>query len=135
MTRAFFDTNILVYAFDEDARGFAASQLIDAGGAISVQCLNELANVLSRKRRWNLDQVMRATRAMMLRCPSIIVLTPNLHSLGLSLAERYRLSIYDGMIVSAALTAECDTLYSEDMHQGLVVDGRLRVVNPFAPVA
>ncbi len=44
-----------------------------------------------------------------------------------SFAEKYRLSIYDGMIVAAALTAGCDILYSEDMHHGLKVDGQLRI--------
>lgn len=135
MTRAFFDTNILVYTFDEDARGAVASRLLDDGGAISVQSLNELANVLLRKRRWTWEQIARATQAVTFRCPTIITLTPDLHHLGLRLAERYRLSVYDAMIAAAALTAECDTLYSEDMHDGLVIDGRVRIVNPFAPVA
>ena len=135
MTRAFFDTNILVYIFDEDTRGAVASRLLDDGGAISVQSLNELANVLLRKRRWTWEQITRATQAVTFRCPTIITLTPDLHHLGLRLAERYRLSVYDAMIAAAALTAECDTLYSEDMHDGLVIDGRVRIVNPFAPVA
>lgn len=135
MTRAFFDTNILVYTFDEDARGAVASRLLDDGGAISVQSLNELANVLLRKRRWTWEQITRATQAVTFRCPAIITLTPDLHHLGLRLAERYRLSVYDAMIAAAALTAECDTLYSEDMHDGLVIDGRVQIVNPFAPVA
>lgn len=56
-----------------------------------------------------------------------------LHKDGLRLARRYRLSVYDGMIVAAALTANCDILYSEDMHHGLIVDGRLQIVNPFRP--
>ncbi|MFG6283172.1 PIN domain-containing protein [Sphingomonas sp. S6] len=135
MTRAFFDTNVLVYTFDEDARGAAASRLLDDGGVISVQSLNELANVLLRKRRWTWEQVTRATQAVTFRCPEIITLTPDLHRLGLRFAERYRLSVYDAMIAAAALTAECDTLYSEDMHDGLLIDGRVRIVNPFAPVA
>lgn len=135
MTRAFFDTNILVYALDEDDRSAMASQLLDDGGAISVQSLNELANVLLRKRRWTWEQIGRAIDAVTYRCPAIVTLTPDLHRLGLRLAERYALSIYDAMIAAAALTAECDTLYSEDMHDGLVIDGRVAVVNPFAPVA
>ncbi len=57
----------------------------------------------------------------------------DLHRLGVRIAERQKLSVYDGMIVAAALIAECDILYSEGMHDGLVVDGRLRIVNPFAP--
>jgi predicted nucleic acid-binding protein len=48
------------------------------------------------------------------------------------LAEKYQLPVYDAMIVSAALIAGCTTLWSEDMHNGLLIEDRLRVVNPFA---
>jgi predicted nucleic acid-binding protein len=50
---------------------------------------------------------------------------------GTHLAEEYGLSVYDAMIASAALVAECDTLFSEDLQDGLLINGRLRVVNPF----
>ena len=50
---------------------------------------------------------------------------------GLALAERYGLSIYDAMIAASALHADCDTLWSEDLHDGIVLDGRLRIANPF----
>ena len=52
---------------------------------------------------------------------------------GLALAERYGLSVYDAMIAASALHAECDTLWSEDMHDGLVIEDQLRIVNPFRP--
>jgi predicted nucleic acid-binding protein len=51
---------------------------------------------------------------------------------GRALAAKYQLSVYDSMIVSAALIAGCTTLWTEDMHDGLLVEDRLRVVNPFA---
>ena len=54
------------------------------------------------------------------------------HAAGIAIAERYKLAIHDAMIVAAAIEAGCDTLFS-DMHHGLVIDGRLRVVNPFLP--
>jgi len=54
------------------------------------------------------------------------------HQKGLLLAERYGLSVWDSMIVAAALAADCDTLFSEDMHDGLMVDGSLTITNPFA---
>ena len=57
--------------------------------------------------------------------------TIEMHQAGVDLAERYGLSIYDAMIASAALLADCDTLFSEDLQNGLLVNGRLRVVNPF----
>lgn len=133
MTRAFFDSNILVYALsDEDHRSGVAKRLLRRGGAISIQSLNELANVLVRKLRWGWPDVLEALGSVRDQCETLVVLDDDLHRDGLRLAERHRLSVYDGMIVAAALVADCDTLYSEDMHDGLTVDGRLRIVNPFA---
>ena len=54
------------------------------------------------------------------------------HEDGLRIARRHRLGVFDALLVAAALRSGCDTLWSEDMHHGLVVDGRLRVANPFA---
>ncbi|RZL55677.1 MAG: PIN domain-containing protein [Sphingomonas sp.] len=130
---AFLDSNILVYAFGADVRSAVAYGLVEDGGVISTQSLNEMANVLRRKHRWTWDEVRRATRDVIVNCPTIVVLDVALHQLGLRLAERYTLSIYDGMIAAAAVVAGCDILYSEDMHHGLVIDGRVRIVNPFAP--
>jgi predicted nucleic acid-binding protein len=61
-------------------------------------------------------------------------LTIESHEAGLALAERYGLSTYDAMIAAAALQVDCDTLWSEDMQQGMVLDDRLRIVNPFRAV-
>jgi predicted nucleic acid-binding protein len=58
-------------------------------------------------------------------------ITNEIHDTGIDLAQRYRLSVYDAMIASAALLAQCDTLFSEDLQDGLLIDGQLRVVNPF----
>ncbi|GEM70618.1 PIN domain-containing protein [Sphingomonas aquatilis] len=135
MTPAFFDTNVLVYAFGDDARRSVALRLLDEGCVVSVQSLNELANVLLRKQKRDWPTIGRAVDAIIARSATIVIANLDLHHLGLRLAERYRLSVYDAMIAAAALTAECDTLYSEDMHDGLVIDGRVRIVNPFAPVA
>ncbi|GAA0673343.1 putative nucleic acid-binding protein [Sphingomonas insulae] len=135
MSRVFFDSNVLVYAFSADARSPVAYALLDRGGVVSVQSLNELTNVLLRKQKMTWIEVRRAIDLVLTRCPSIVVLDLDTHRLGVAMAERHTLSVYDGMIVAAALTADCDILYSEDMHAGLVIDGRLTIVNPFAPVA
>ena len=52
------------------------------------------------------------------------------HDLGSAIAERYRLTIYDGLIVAAASLAGCGLLYSEDLQHGQNVHG-VRVQNPF----
>ena len=57
--------------------------------------------------------------------------TLDVHETGLALAGRHDLSIYDAMIVAAALHADCDMLWSEDMQDGMAIEGRLRIANPF----
>lgn len=132
MTRAFFDTNVLLYAFDSsDPRQPIADTVLAQGGVISVQSLNEFAHVARRKLQWDWETVQAVLAAVRRAAIQVVPLTTALHKHGLDIAAAHRLSIYDAMIVAAALTAGCDTLYSEDLHDGLLIDGRLRVVNPF----
>lgn len=130
-TSAFFDTNVLIYEFSEDAAKARASEdVIRAGGVVSVQVLNEFASAGAR----NLGLNWAVIREILLEYRqnfTVVPLTIETHERGIELAERYQLNVYDGMIVAAALIAECKTLYSEDMHDGLVIDG-LTVRNPYA---
>jgi predicted nucleic acid-binding protein len=127
----FFDTNVLLYIASEDsAKAEQAEKLIGAGGTISVQVLNEIANVARRKMRMSWPET-RAFLAMIRGLLPVQALTIEIHETGLTLAERYGLSTYDAMIAASALHADCDTLWSEDMHEGLVLDGCLRILNPF----
>ncbi|QLF69262.1 PIN domain-containing protein [Peteryoungia desertarenae] len=127
----FVDTNVLLNLASGDAqRADRAEAVIAEGGIISVQVLNEIANVLRRKMRmpWpDTHLFLDMIRALL----TVEPVTWETHETGLRIAERYGLSIYDAMIVSAALMAGCDTLMSEDMQDGLVIDDRLRIVNPF----
>ena len=84
------------------------------------------------RRKFSADwaQLVRASERIRSLC-FVVPVTQDTHVRGLDLAERYSLSVYDGMIVAAALLAGCRTLYSEDMHDGLVIDG-LTVRNPYA---
>ena len=133
MSAAFFDTNILVYAYSRnDVRYPIARRLLDEGGAIGVQCLNEFAAVTTRKRLMTAHVQDEALAIMARLCKPVVALTYGMHRRGMALHRRYQLSIYDAMIVAAALSVKCDTLYSEDMHDGLFIEDRLRIVNPFA---
>lgn len=131
MPGSFFDTNVLLYIASGDAaKAERAEQLIAAGATISVQVLNEIANVARRKMRYSWERTHNLLSQIRQLLP-VIPITLDIHETGIGLAERYTLSIYDGMIAAAALDSGCDTLWSEDMHDGLVIDGRLTVVNPF----
>ena len=135
--RTFVDTNVLVYSKDTShpekharAVDLMESLWTSRCGRISVQVLNELANVARRKMglAWTEVQALTETLRALL---NVVPLDADMHAHGLRLCERNGFSVYDGMIVAAALSAGCDTLWSEDMHAGLKVEGRLTIRNPF----
>ncbi len=131
MPASFFDTNVLLYIASADtAKADRAEAAIAAGGAISVQVLNELANVARRKMRMSWADT-HAFLSMLRALLTVHPLTIETHETGLELAERYGFSTYDAMIVASALQAGCDTLWSEDMQDGMAVDAGLHIVNPF----
>jgi len=130
---AFFDTNIILYLFSADAaKANRAEELVATGGKISVQVLNEVANVAHRKLQFSWREVIDMTTQIQLVCP-VAPLTVETHARGLQTAERYRMSVYDGMIVASALLSGCATLFTEDMQDGQVIDGQLTIRNPFVP--
>jgi predicted nucleic acid-binding protein len=47
------------------------------------------------------------------------------------LISKYDFQLFDGIIVAAALEANCDVLYSEDMQDGMVIENTLKIINPF----
>src|ERR1700756_5003357 len=131
MPGSFLDSNVLLYAASGDpAKADRAEELISAGGTISVQVLNEIANVARRRMGMSWTET-RAFLSMMRGLLPVQPLTIDIHETGLWLAERYGLSVYDSMIAASALHADCDTLWSEDMQDGILLDDRLRIVNPF----
>jgi predicted nucleic acid-binding protein len=129
--RSFIDTNVLLYiASVNPGKAERAEAVLAAGGVISVQVLNELANVARRKMRMSFAD----TRAFLDIFRSLLAVRPltiETHDTGLALAARYGFSTYDAMIVASALHAGCDTLLSEDMQHGLALEEGLRIVNPF----
>jgi predicted nucleic acid-binding protein len=137
--KAFFDTNVLVYLFDLDApeKRRRALELVEshrfaASFVISAQVLLEFYSVVTRKGSKTLSPD-RARREVESLAESHVV--PVDGQLALRAVERSRasrLSVWDATIVEAALLAGCTTLFTEDLQDGWVVDGKLKVVNPFA---
>jgi predicted nucleic acid-binding protein len=129
--KAFIDTNVLLYLLSADAaKADRAEEVIQAGGVVSVQVLNEFASVATRKLKMSMVEVRQVLDTIRTVC-EVVPLTEETHVLGLDIAERFRLSIYDAMIVSAALLSNCATLWSEDLHHGLVIEQRTTIRNPF----
>ncbi|MGE4241267.1 PIN domain-containing protein [Ramlibacter sp.] len=128
---AFLDSNVLLYLLSSDAaKADRAEAILRSGATVSVQVLNEVTNVARRKLAlsWaEIDELLALVEAFV----AVEPLTVETNRLGRTLAQRHQLALYDAMIAASALIAECRTLYSEDMHSGLVIDDTLRIVNPF----
>jgi predicted nucleic acid-binding protein len=128
----FFDTNVLLYLLSADTvKADRAEELLAIGGTVSVQVLNEFVSVASRKLHmtWpEIREVLTQVRAVCL----VEAMSVDTHERAMQVAERHGFSIYDALIISAALLAGCSTLYSEDMQHGQVIERQLTIRNPFA---
>jgi predicted nucleic acid-binding protein len=128
---SFFDTSVLLYLLSDDtAKADRIETLLSARGVISVQVLNEFAVVALRKLKMHLNEVREILDTIRAVC-AVEPITVETHDLGLAVFERYRFSLYDSMVVAAALISGARTLYAEDLQHGQVIDDQLRVTNPF----
>jgi predicted nucleic acid-binding protein len=124
-------TNVLVtIASGDAAKADRSEAAIAAGGAISVQVLNQLTNVARRKMQMSWADT-HALPNLLRGLPTVHPVTVKTHETGLRLAERYGFSTYDAMIAASTLHAGCDTLWSEDMQHGMTLAEDLRIINPF----
>ena len=131
MALAFFDTNVVLCLVGSDsAKAARAEALLAAGGVVSVQVLNEFASVASRKQRLSWAEIIDVLSVVRSLC-RVEPLLPETHDEAVRLASDHSFSFHDALIVAAAATAGCDTLYSEDFQHGRRLGGRLTIRNPF----
>lgn len=135
----FVDTNVLLYAYDPAAgqRHDRTRELVGElgrrrDGALSVQVLQEFYVNATRKVAVPMtpsDAIERV--GVLARWP---VHSPHAGDVvaAADLAERHQLSFWDAMIVRSASEMGCNTLWTEDLNAGQVIDG-VRIANPFAP--
>lgn len=136
MPRAFFDTNVLVYAVaaGEGARHERAVEILgghiaERSAVISAQVLKEFHITATRK----LGVEPARARELLLRYCALD-LVPSTAELILRAVDTHivaRISFWDAMIVAAAESARCRILYTEDLNHGQVLNG-VRIQNPFA---
>jgi predicted nucleic acid-binding protein len=124
-----FDTNVLLYVVGEPSKADRAERLLQEGGIVNPLVLTEASHVMLRK--WKLPWPEVTRILVSIRANTVCLpIACDAHERGVRYAERYKLQIFDATIIAAAVLAGCTTLYSEDMHDGLVLDG-LTVRNPF----
>jgi predicted nucleic acid-binding protein len=132
MPGEFIDTNILIYSLDKGGqKQQKALALLADKPVMSVQVLSEAANVMRRKLGFDIAAIRAVINRISQECLSLQPLNPATLNDAFDIAERYRFSHYDSLIIAAALQADCTTLYSEDMQHGQIIDNRMIIINPF----
>jgi predicted nucleic acid-binding protein len=129
----FLDTNVLVYSFSETdtAKREAGRAIAEADGAwVSTQVLSELAHVLTRRFRIPAQEAKQRVMSIAATC-EVIVISPPIVFDALRIMERFGYGFYDSQIIAAALACGASVLYSEDLHHGQMVDGKLSIRSPF----
>ena len=97
---------------------------------VSVQVINEVSANLLKKAGFT-EQEIRELVDSFYQSYTVMPLTQEVLLDASSLRERYRLSYWDSLIVASARASNASIIYSEDMHNGLVIDGTLTILNPF----
>ncbi len=137
-SRVFFDTNVVVYTYDEDApskrdvaRMMMKDSLVTQTGVVSGQVLGETYVTLTKKLKISVEdareEIQRLASFHVVEISSSIVLR------AIEMQEEYQLSYWDSLIIAAAEFASCDTVWSEDLNDGQSY-GSVTVRNPFATI-
>jgi predicted nucleic acid-binding protein len=131
----FIDTNIWLYAFivgDNPEKTARAKTLIETQSAVfvSTQVINETCVNLLRKAHFSEQQVQQLIESFYAKY-AVVALSKPLLVKASAVREQHALSFWDSIIIASALATNATVLYSEDMQDGLVIENRLHIVNPF----
>ena len=139
--RVFIDANVFVYAYLENykkaedyhkhlkAKELLGSFTTDNRVFISTQVCNEYYSALLKNKIENSD--IQSSLHSLVQMVNVASISKNTVLNSFEIKNRYDFSYWDSLILSSALENECGVLYSEDMQDGQLIDGVLKIVNPF----
>lgn len=130
--RIFVDSNILLYLLsDDDSKKYIAKTILKAGPIISSQVVSENVNVLFKKfKRLSSHQISEHITIISTHC-NVLPVTIRTIEKAFELKDIYGFQWYDSTILSSALLEQCSIIYSEDMQHNQIIEGRLKIINPF----
>jgi len=131
--KVFIDTNVLIYAYSEtelDKKDTTLTILENYHIVFSIQVINEFIWVMNKK--YKIDfKILQALLDRFWEKFEVTLLQKTSIDQALSIAQRYKYSYWDSLILSSALENGCKVLYTEDMQDGQTIDGKLKIENPF----
>ncbi|MBF0377361.1 MAG: PIN domain-containing protein [Desulfamplus sp.] len=136
----FIDTNIWIYAFlgneQDNSKQLKTLALFEeipteSKVIISIQVVNEFHWILTRKYKISEELINEKVIKGIVAFANIVPLDFQTYQDALRVRSKYTISFWDSLIIASALDNRCNILYSEDMQHGMVIDHRLKILNPF----
>ena len=126
------DSNILIYAFgmQNDSKKSIAKEILADCNKISLQALNETIFVLHRKFNFALDELNKIIQFFKENFDIKGIDVETLKK-AMLIMEKYNYSFWDSMMLAAAIENQCKEIYSEDMQNNQIIEGTLKIINPF----
>ncbi|MGK7941078.1 MAG: PIN domain-containing protein [Crocosphaera sp.] len=131
----FIDSNIWLYGFStdkkEETKRVVAKQLIkEKSIIISTQVINEVCCNLLKKHKLDKQSILNLVSSFY-RKYQVVSFNVNILETGSHLRTQYNISFWDSLIISCALSTGSNIIYSEDMQDGLIINRKLTIINPF----
>jgi predicted nucleic acid-binding protein len=132
MSKYALDTNILIYLYDDISsyKREIAEGLLENSPMISSLVTSEYLNVSKRLLKLPKLEVFEKCNRVFEFC-EIKPVSQSTLNIAEELIKQYDFQIFDAIIVATSLQENCTILYSEDMHHNLIVENKLKIINPF----
>ncbi len=127
----FIDSNVILYLFaNDEARKALVKSMLNTEYTVSTQVVNENVSVCLRKLKLSKQEAF-AHGSELMRTLQVVNISTTTIASAYNVSTKYDLSLWDSLIIASALESQCTTLYSEDMHDGFVIENKLTIKNPF----
>lgn len=127
----FIDTNIALYAIcNKGAKSEITQNLLSFNPIISTQVVTESINVMIKKLKFSKIEAFEKASDLLEVCTLSLIKESSLN-IAFEISKKHQFSYWDSLIVAVALENNCETLYSEDMSHNLLIDGKVKILNPF----
>jgi predicted nucleic acid-binding protein len=140
--KVFIDTNIWLYGLtspEDGAGGDKRQKTLDLLSHLTKESVIIVSAQVINEFHWNMtkkfgQQDKAALELVTANIEPITIITDlgyTIYRSAFDLRSKYSLSFWDSLIAASALDASCETLYTEDMQHGLVINNKLSITNPF----
>ncbi len=132
MNKIALDSNIIIYShsLDDENKRTISRRFFKEKPVVSSQVISEYLNVMNRSFKMPKKELMESCSLWLEKCEIQPIVLSTI-KLAQYLISRYDFQMFDGIIIAAALEANCQIVYSEDMQHGQIIENTLKIINPF----